>query len=522
MFDGGFTRRLLGLSLLAAAACAGAAHPAGGHEAPAAAAASPGAPDRAWSDDILYFVLVDRFADGDPGNDADVDRSAPGTFHGGDLKGLVAQIDEIASLGVTALWVNPLVRNVPRYVTGAGFPDWAYHGYWSDDLSQLDSRFGTEEDLATLVRECHRRGMKVLLDVVYNHAGYGTHYLADPRTRDWLRSTERGGCGDDDLTQCVAGLPDWKTERAEVAEWLLAQQLRWAERHRLDGFRLDTVKHVGHPFWQEHRRRARAALGPRFFLLGEVWGGDREVLDPYFEADELDAGFDFTFQGSAIAFVQGRGRAVAFDRYLASRERVRPGHLLAHYLSSHDVPGALFQLGGDRDLFRLAAVLQLTAAGLPVVYYGEEVARAGGDWPENRSDMPWGGRAILPGAGHPRDEAMRDFYRRLIAIRRAHPALRRGRHQAIATDGDLYVFMRRDPGARDTVVVAVNRGAIPAEASFPAPADWQGSSARDLLGGGEVASRDGRARIAVPARQARVMGVPRDDRQITSRGSAPN
>ncbi len=514
MLDGGSVRRLLGLLLFAATACAGAGRPAdnGPRETLAAVPDAATGLDRPWSDDVLYFVLVDRFADGDLGNDADVDRSAAGAFHGGDLKGLVAQLDDIASLGVTALWVNPLVRNVPGYVTGAGFPDWAYHGYWADDLGQLDARFGTEEDLATLVRECHRRGMKVLLDVVYNHAGYRSHYLTDPRTRDWLRSTERGGCGDDDLTQCVAGLPDWKTERAEVAEWLLAQQLRWAERYHLDGFRLDTVKHVAHPFWGEHRRRTRAALGPRFFLLGEVWGGDREVLAPYFDADELDAGFDFPFQGSAIAFVQGRGRAVAFDRYLTSRERVRPGHLLAHYLSSHDVPGGLFQLGGDRDLFRLAAVLQFTVAGLPVVYYGEEVARAGGDWPENRSDMPWGARAILPGAGKERDEAMRDFYRRLIAIRRAHPALRRGKHEGLVTDGDLYVFARREPAAHDTVVVAVNRGTSTAEANFPVPADWQGAGARDLLGGGDVASRDGRARIAVPPREARVIGARRDDR----------
>jgi glycosidase len=145
------------------------------------------------------------------------------------------------------------VQNIPGYVTGAGFPDWAYHGYWADDFTRLDPRFGTEDDLAALVRECHRRGMKVLLDVVYNHAGYGSRYLTDPRTRGWLRSSEAGTCGEDDLTQCVAGLPDFETERPEVAAWLLDAQLRWAERFRLDGFRLDTVKHVGHPFWQEHR-----------------------------------------------------------------------------------------------------------------------------------------------------------------------------------------------------------------------------------------------------------------------------
>src|SRR6266403_830292 len=125
----------------------------------AAAAAVP-KPARPWSDDILYFVLVDRFADGDPGNDANVDRRAKGAFHGGDLKGLLAQLDEIASLGVTAIWVNPLVKNIPGHVDGAGFPDWGYHGYWADDFNSLDPRFGTEEDLRKLVEACHAGGSR--------------------------------------------------------------------------------------------------------------------------------------------------------------------------------------------------------------------------------------------------------------------------------------------------------------------------------------------------------------------------
>jgi glycosidase len=445
---------------------------------------------REWRDEILYFVLVDRFADGDLANDVKVDRSAKGAFHGGDLAGLTAHLDEIASLGVTAIWVNPLVKNVDGYVTGAGFPDWAYHGYWADDLEKLDPRFGTEAELRAFVEACHSRGIKVLLDVVYNHAGYGTQYLRNPRTRAWLRSNEGGGCGDDDLTSCLSGLPDWKTELPEVADFLLEAQIGWARRSGVDGFRLDTVKHVDHPFWKEHRRRTRQALGPGFFLLGEVWGGDREVLDPWFAGDEMDAGFDFGFQGSAIAFVQGRGRAVAFDRYLASRGKVRRGYLLSHYLSTHDTPGALFQLGFDKDLFRLAAVLELTVAGIPLIYYGEEVGRPGGAWPDNRSDMPWGARDILPGAGKPRDESLREDYRRLIAIRRAHPALSRGTHMGLVTAGDLYVFQRLDLASGDAVVVAVNRGKERASATFAAPPEWGTSPPVCLFGSGQV-TRDG-------------------------------
>jgi alpha-amylase len=502
----GDARRLVGGALLALVlgGCAG------GGAAPArrgAAVEPPGpatvTPQRDWRDAILYFVLVDRFADGDPSNNRGVERGAKGAFHGGDLAGLRSQLDEIASLGVTALWISPVVRNIDGFVTGAGFPDWAYHGYWADEFTAIDPRFGSEAELAALVEAAHQRGLAVLLDVVYNHVGYGARWLADPARRHWLRSPERGECGSDDLTTCLAGLPDLRTERPEVAAHLMGAHLSLAERVALDGFRLDTVKHVTHEFWREHRLRTRTELGEDFFLLGEVWGGDAASLDPWFAGDEMDAGFDFSFQGSVVAWLRGRGRTVAFDRYLQSRERVRDGHLLAHFLSSHDVPGALHLLDGDRDAFLLAAALQLTVSGIPTIYYGEEVARRIGEWPENRSDMPWGGRAIPPGAGIARDEELRGAYRRLIATRRRHRALQAGAHQTLHADGDLLVFARAAEG--DAVVVAVNRGAGPATAAVPAPAQWRGGAARDALTGARFETAAGRLALVVPGRTALVL-----------------
>ena len=495
-------RAPLGLVVALLAACAGA--PPAHRAAPPAAVA----PQESWADAILYFVIVDRFADGDHGNDLHVDRGAKGAFHGGDLRGLIENLDEISSLGATALWITPVVENIPGFVTGAGFPDWAYHGYWADDVEHLDRRFGSEADLAQLVAQAHRRGMKVLLDVVYNHVGYDSRYLQNPRFQGWLRNPATGGCGQDDLTTCVSGLPDWRTELPEVDAYLWDAYLGLAQRTGLDGFRLDTVKHVDHPFWREHRRLTRERLGPGFFLIGEVWGGDAQSLDPWFAGDEMDAGFDFSFQGSVVGYLLGRGRTAAFDHYLKSRESVRGGHYLAPYLSSHDVPGALSLLGGDRALFRLAAVLELTAEGIPVIYYGEEVGRAGGDWPENRSDMPWGSRDVLPGAGKPRDEALRADYRRLIAIRRAHKALTRGGYSGLSTEGDLLVFLRRDAASGDAVVVAVNRGKEPARASFTAPPGWEGRAAvRDLLSGSDVPMAEGKVELAVPAREARILSI---------------
>jgi glycosidase len=238
-----------------------------------------------------------------------------------------------------------------------------------------------------------------------------------------------------------------------------------------------------------------------------VWGGDADVLDPWFEPDELDAGFDFGFQGSVVGYLLGRGRTVAFDRYLLSRQKVRRGHQLAHFLSSHDVTGALQLLGGDRDLFLMAAVLQFTSSGIPVVYYGEEVGRRSGAWPENRSDMPWGDRDVLPGKGLPRDESLREDYRRLIAVRRGHPALSRGSHAGLVTTGDLYVFVRRDPASGDAVVVALNRGTAGATASFPAPLEWGASVPSALFGTGEVSRGGERVTVVLQARRSLILGM---------------
>lgn len=464
-------------------------------------------PHSSWDEAILYFVIVDRFADGDSSNNVKVDPNDKGAFHGGDLKGLTEQLDELADLGVTALWITPVVKNIDGFVTGAGFPDWAYHGYWADDFNSLDPRFGSEQDLKALVDAAHQRGIAVLLDIVYNHAGYGAQYVTDPKTRAWLRTENAGTCGTDDITSCLAGLPDFKTELPEVADYLLAAHLGLAERVGLDGFRLDTVKHVTHEFWQKHRGAVEESLGEDFFLVGEVWGGDAPSLDPWFEGDEMDAGFDFGFQGSTLAFLQGRGRAIAFNRYLEKRHEVREGYYLAHYLSSHDVQGALSLVDGDIETFTLAALLQFTNPGIPVIYYGEEVGRKGGDWPENRSNMPWGERDILPGKGEPRNEALREDYKRLISIRRAHPALWRGSHTGLLFKQDLLVFQRDDEATGDAVIVAVNRGQEPATASLGVPAAWAEKTITDVWNQESMGAATSPMEVTVAGRAARILTV---------------
>jgi len=468
-------------------------------------------PQRDWSDAVLYFVMLDRFADGDAGNNLNVDRKNPGGFHGGDLAGLTSQLDEIADLGATAIWITPVVQQIafcppaqpPTGVSvpGGWFEHCGFHGYWTDDFGKLDPRFGSEDELRKLTDAAHDRGLKVLLDVVYNHVGYDAHYLIAPTSADWIRK-KPVECSADELRCQVGGLPDLRTELPEVQDYLLNAHLGLAQRTGLDGFRLDTVKHVEHEFWQRHRRESRSRVSPDFYLLGEVWGGSATVLDPYFENDEMDGGFDFTFKGSCESFVKGKGRTIAFSAYLEKRHRVRDGYQLAHYLSSHDEPMALHNLDGDLAAFRLCVALQMTSLGIPTIYYGEEVARSGSVWPVNRTDMPWGARNVAPGAGLARDESLRTYYKRLIALRRQNPALWRGDYRRLSTEGDLLVFERSDQASDNRVIVAINRGSSEASATVEAPQSWL--SARDALNGSEAGVENSLLRVVVPPRQANI------------------
>lgn len=467
-----------------------------------------------WDGDILYFVLIDRFADGDRSNNDRVDGRNPGGYHGGDLKGLSAQLDELADLGITAIWINPVQKQMPRCVYaqapaklgGGDFMHCGFHGYWIDDFNAVEPQFGAREDLRDFVAAAHRRGIKVLLDVVYNHSAYGSPYTSRTASggEPWTRPGE-GNCEINALTCAVGGLPDFKTELPEVRKYLLDANLELAKFARVDGFRLDTYKHVESDFWREHRARTRADVAPDFFLLAEVWGGTATSLDEIFSRDEVDAGLDFSFKGSCEDFVSSRGRAIAFASYLGKRHKIRPGYLMAHYLSSHDEPMSLANLGNDKDKFRICVAVQLTSLGLPMIYYGEEVARGGSEWPLNRNDMPWGDRDVLPGKGIARDESLRAYYKQLIKLRKAHPALTRGEYQSLTGPQDPWLaYVRHDARNKDSLLVIANREDKPVAVNLALPVTWNGNGVVDALSGEVTLLQGGRLELTVPPKTARV------------------
>jgi alpha-amylase len=434
--------------------------------------------------EIVYFVMLDRFADGDEKNNFDVKKGDKGAYQGGDLAGLTQKLDYLAELGVTTVWITPIVDQVDMPVTGAGFPDWAYHGYWGDDFEKLDRHLGDEAALQTLLDEAHKRGLKVMLDVVINHAGYRSRWAIK---KEWTRSLEHKGCPEDavatELDRCLFGLPDFRTEDRLVAETVLGWGMGWVRRFPFDGFRFDTLKHAEAPLFAQLRREGAALAKSQhgregFWALGEWWGsapGD-DTSAALVESGTVDALFDFGFHGVAEGFVSGRMRAEAVGHHLEAREGSGGGPWV-HFLDTHDVPTFLSRLSPEqRGRYPLAAVMQMTSGGIPLVTWGNELGREGGEWPLNRSFMPWERLQSEEG------RAWHKVWKELIALRKQEPALRGTGMEvlwaksAASSEGASLVYRRGEaterlkPGGSSFLVVLARGAGEPVEVSLPTPA----------------------------------------------------
>ncbi|MDZ7836409.1 MAG: alpha-amylase family glycosyl hydrolase [Alkalibacterium sp.] len=371
--------------------------------------------DRDWDEEIIYFMLTDRFADGDEANNnpygldyANADNPR-GTYQGGDFKGVTDNLDYLDELGVSTIWVTPIVENVAHDVSFADDENgsyYAYHGYWAEDFETLNPHLGTLDEFHTLIDEAAARGIDIMVDVVLNHSGYGTHptdgmvnppegYPTDEdrqRFDAMLRESSGGG----DLKSELAGLPDFETERQDVREQLVDWQSAWIGKsttpngNAISSYRVDTVKHVEDTTWQ-HFKNELVEKDPSFKLIGESWGASYTGDHGYLNTGMMDSLLDFGFKGIATSFTGGNIKA-ANNTLIERNAAVTSDATLGQFLGSHDETGFLHSLDNDEGKLKLAASLQMTAKGQPVIYYGEELGQSGANnWPQydNRYDLAW-------------------------------------------------------------------------------------------------------------------------------------
>ena len=489
----------------------------------------------AWvRDAVFYQVFPDRFASSprvrkpgglEPWSD-------PPTFDGykgGDLLGLAERLDELLDLGINAIYLNPVFKAASN------------HRYNAYDYLEVDPLLGGDAALRELLDSAHTRGMRVILDGVFNHSGRGFwpfHHVmeaggASPY-REWfyldrdILAHRRGlGAYDDGrdgslparlgyrMWWDVPSLPKLRIENPEVREYLMGVGEYWI-RFGADGWRLDVPEEIeDETFWQEFRQRVRA-VNPEAYLLGEIW----ELAPEWLRGDRFDALMNYPLTLAILGFVGGRhlDRAVIagqsnYRRGLVSLDGRRFGALLEHLmtadepdviaaqfnlLGSHDTPRARTVMGGDPARLRLATLLQLTLPGAPSIYYGDEIAMEGGVDPDCRRAYPAAGEALDADA-----VATRNLVRAAVQARAAHEALRAGEVRIAATR-DRSVAISRLAGGR-RAIVAVNAGDEPVELDLGSAGGAEGLRRLELPGLGGERVTDGGGAIVLPAMSGAVL-----------------
>jgi glycosidase len=529
---------LCGGAVLAAAFAAGAM-------APPAAALTPSPED--WRDLVIYQIFTDRFMNGDPSNDAiegSFDPSSGTAIHGGDFAGIEQRLDYIQHLGAEAIWISPVVLNANA----------EYHGYAARDFFTIAPHLGGLPALRSMIDAAHARGIYVILDVVTNHMGDLIHSTQSPYPQfkypgtyplSWRNAGKRHIGFFDDLTRFHAhggiqsfvqpdeelgelfGLDDLKTEDPEVVAQLVAAATFLIDSTDCDGFRIDTVKHIEMPFWQQWtpavRAHAVAAGKDDFFMFGEVFDGSDAKNGAYTGTVgggpfKLDATLyfpmyfttNYVFREAEDAGPPAAPAAIS-DRYASLGEYdVTARERLVTFLDNHDLARFMgFQSPADKDESRARAALgfHLTTRGVPIVYYGTEQSFDGGGDPFNREDM-WDGQWDFgPSEGDNFDLAspLLRYIRSLIDARKRHEALHSGAFAEIyaeAAGPGLYVFSRQTAG--DTVLVAVNNSNLPQTLVVGGP--WPaGTPFGNALDPGFAETATPLVTLNVPARGVRVL-----------------
>ncbi len=467
-----------------------------------------------WDEAVVYFMLTDRFYDGDPtnnnayGNDEWRPELAE-AFHGGDLKGVLEKLDYLEDLGVNTIWITPIVENTPQ-MQHKESNQFAYHGYWAKDFTEIDPHLGTVEDLDALLDAAHDKGMKIMVDIVMNHSGY------PPVTQ--FDGLIRTNIGTNDTTQPLGDgwirLPDFLTEdpavRAQLVEWQAAWVGHKTEKgNSIDFFRVDTAKHVENGAWQA-LKNAATELNPNFKMIGEDWTTNT-VARPYLFSSGMDALLDFDFATRARNFVGSGsnvgGTVVTVNNQLVTRSsQITNYATLGQFLSSHDQDTFLYQYRNNSAALKLAkgmmaASLQLTDKGIPVIYYGEEVmnqvnANAFANAVNNRVDMKWG--------DYTADQlSMLEHYKKLLCIRKEYSKVfaKGDRSAALAgTDAEKFVVFSRSYKG-ETLLVGLNTNATAVENASVATGFAEGTLLVDLYDGttNYIVGENGVISLSIPA-----------------------
>lgn len=460
------------------------------------------AKDFDWDESVIYFMVTDRFFDGNESNNTasgakTYGKDNAGLYHGGDFAGITQKLDYLEDLGINTIWITPIVENIPGVtVTDTGKEDVpynaAYHGYWASNFTKLNPTLGTEEEFQTLIDQAHNRGIRIMVDIVVNHAGYDTDF------GDMIRSGDDIVSGSDQKDS-LSNLPDFKTEDPAVSAQLVKWQTQWVKDFGIDYFRVDTVKHVENDTWAE-LKNALTEVDSDFKMIGEYAGGGYASNGNTLGTGEMDSDLDFDFNDQATNFVKGNISSV--ESFLTSRNSVLNNtYMTGQFLGSHDEDGFKKKLldGGMAEdaataASMVAASLQITAKGQPVIYYGEEIGQTGlNNYPyqTNRYDFDW---SIVSN-----DNKTYQHYKKMLSIRNAYTDVfaRGDRKTILASDENGYDIVSRSyKGTK--LYVGLNIKDVAQTVEIPV-SENNGTVLKDLYSGKTYTVSNGKVKVIIPA-----------------------
>lgn len=473
-----------------------------------------------WDEAVIYFAVTDRFFDGDAENnnaygvgDYNIGEKGGSSYHGGDFAGLNQKLDYLKDLGVNTIWITPIVENITedQHDNETDTATYGYHGYWASDFTKLNKHLGTEQQFKALLDAAHSKGMKIMVDVVLNHAGYGTEdYFnriltdADGNSISMIRDSSNTISGDDKYDS-LSDLPDFVTENKAVTDQLVTWQTEWMSKYSIDYYRVDTVKHVETTTWAAFKN-SLTEVNPDFKMIGEYSGAGYANNAGELGTGSMDALLDFDFNDFAQKFVTGDISGV--ESSLQKRNgAINNTATMGSFLSSHDEDTLQYKLVNESkiseeeayNLMKVAATLQITAKGQPVLYYGEEIGQGGANnWPlqTNRRDFDWTELEKQKADSN----SIYNHYKTMLAIRNAYTdVFARGNRSTVAvSDADGYEVISRSYG-NNTLYVGMNVKEAEKEVVIPV-AESAGTVLKNLYDGKTyTVSADQNVSVTIPA-----------------------
>lgn len=442
-----------------------------------------------WAKDaIFYQIMPERFANGDPSNDPKGTQPWGGqpttdNFFGGDLQGVLDHLDDLVDLGINAIYFTPL------------FTSPSNHKYDIVDYKQVDPHFGDNELLKQVVEACHSKGIRVMLDAVFNHCSELFPPFQDvlkhgekSKYADWFHINQfparvENGIATYDTFGFFGNMPKFNTANPEVKQYLLDVAEYWIKEIKLDGWRLDVANEVDHHFWRDFRMVVKNA-NPDAYIVGEVWSDSLAWL----VGDQFDSVMNYPFADKVLEFFNGGMDGLTFANKMGTilmRYPQQTNEVVFNMLCSHDTPRLLTRVGNDKRRMKLAVVFLFTFMGTPCIFYGDEIGLTGGGDPDCRKCMEWDPKK--------QDRELYDFYKLLIGLRKKNKALREGRFRFLKAEpgNPNIIYERMD--SRVHFTIWMNNTDKPQVLSHPMVTnDW-----KDALSGDKVPTQNGTMNVSL-------------------------